>query len=50
MADPVVALVADHAGFELKNALNDVATAEQLIGALVEQAGQGASRSGAERA
>jgi hypothetical protein len=46
---PVVAFVADDAGFDLENARNDVATAEQLIGALVEQAGPGASRSGADR-
>jgi hypothetical protein len=48
VAGPVVAFVAD-AGFDLENARNDVATAEQLIGALVEQAGPGASRSGADR-
>jgi hypothetical protein len=49
VAGPVVAFVADDAGFDLENARNDGATAEQLIGALVEQAGPGASRSGADR-
>jgi hypothetical protein len=49
VADAVVALALGQAGFELENALNEVAAVEELIGALVEQAAPGASR-GAERA